>query len=532
MTASNNSASSAFQAPQQQEQQEQQQSPTAGYTVINAHEPPSLEYKPRQPNLPMIQQTYHSLYSSGDLPSLDIMQHLIDLFFKHCGSICSIVDVKRFRQSVVNKTCNPFLLYSVLAVAARFSDRSDIIESPLWMSGEKYASKARAMLDQVIEKPSIDNCQGLLILNMNEYGCARGPRCWTYTGLAIRMIIELGLHKEKIFEEGMNSLIPLERWYWYETRRKIFWDAFIHDKFASASTGRPSVLNTLDCDVLLPVDYSVLELEEGKNDFYQSNLNQTQLVHYHIVRDTSLSRDNEIKGIHYNLLDVNTATSKLYFNKLGWTSRILQETAILDKVTQLVNRGYQQNNASAYAPYEENSEFQKIDLVLDQWIENLPLQLRNTPANLELYRNITSSAMMIKPAQYVLAHMMHNALIVLLNRPSLVIADMPGLGRVSRSVQDKVHRSMEKCLAAADNVTAMLKDLVCKIEVVPPFVAYLVYTTATVLVNNSFSMNPQEAQKAELALKEYFRFLSVGLCLRCTLFVLCILILKNKHYRK
>jgi hypothetical protein len=478
------------------------QQPLAGYTVIQTQPPPSLHYKPQQP---IIQQSYHQLYSSGDLPNSDIMEHLLDLFFKNCGTVCSIVDIQGFRNSVANKTCNPFLLYAVLAVAARFSNRSDIIESPVWMSGEKYASKARAMIDQVIEKPSIDNCQGLLILSVNEYGCARGPRCWTYTGLAIRMAIELGLHKEKIFEEGNQSIIPLDRWYWYETRRKLFWEAFIHDKFASASTGRPSALNPLDCEILMPVDCNVLELESG-NDFYQSNIDKTRLIHYHIIRDTS--NNHAIKGVQYSQLDPTLPENKLYFNRLGWDSRILQEVVILDKVTQLVNRGYQQNGSSAYAPYEENSEFEKIDIELDQWIESLPLQIRNTPANLELYRSSST----VRSAQFVLAHIMHNALIVLLNRPSLVIADMPGLGQVSQSVQDKVHRSMEKCLAAADNVTVMLKDLCCKIEVVPPFTAYLAYTTATVLVNSSFSMNLLESQKAEMALKAYFRFLAVSVC--------------------
>lgn len=388
-----------------------------------------------------------------------------------------------------------------LSMTNRFSKRADIVESPLWMSGEKYAVKARAMIDQVIESPSMENVQGLIILVMNEYGCGRGPRCWMYTGIATRMSIEIGLYKEKIFEEGHNSVLPLERWFWYETRRKIFWASFMHDKFASASTGRPAVLDPNDCDIMLPVDFNVLESISG-DDFYQASLDQTKLVHYHIVRDEST---NIITGIQMNPLDVNRPEHRLYLNRIGWDARIVQEAVLLGKVIQFVNRG--SKNAGAYTAYEKNSEFEKLDRELDKWVEGLPLQIRNTPANLERYRNLDS----VRSAQYVLGHILHNSLVVILNRPSLVVADMPGLSQVTQEIQDKVHKSMEKCLAAADNVTVILKDLCCQIEVVLPFISYSVYIAATVIVNNIFAMNGQENQKAESALKEYFRFLSVSI---------------------
>jgi hypothetical protein len=98
------------------------------------------------------------------------------------------------------------------------------------MSGEKYAVKARDMIAQVIDTPSIEHVQGLLVLTLNEYGCARGPRCWMYTGIAARMALELGLNKETMLDEIPGTLLPIEKWYQYETRRKVFWETFIHDK--------------------------------------------------------------------------------------------------------------------------------------------------------------------------------------------------------------------------------------------------------------------------------------------------------------
>ncbi|KAI7864214.1 uncharacterized protein EV154DRAFT_433144 [Mucor mucedo] len=333
---------------------------------------------------------------------------------------------------------------------------------------------------------------------MNEYGCGRGPRIWTYTGLAIRMAIEIGLHKEKVFEEGANPFLPLEKWYWYETRRKVFWETLMHDKFTSAATGKPSVLDPKDCEIMLPVDLDVLDNTNG-NDFYQASLDKKKLIHYHIVRD---EMTNLITGIQMNPLDTNLAEHRVYLNRVGWTSHILHATVLLGKVSHFINSG--NDDAKPFAMYENNLEFEELDNALDAWVKDLPLQIKNTPANLERYRNSSN----MRSTQYVLGHILHNSLVVLLHRPSLVVADLPGFNQVTQETHAKVHKSLEKCLSAANDVTVMIKDLCCQIEMMPPFISYSVYTTATVVVNNIFTHNAQENKLAEAALKEYFRFLS------------------------
>lgn len=66
--------------------------------------------------------------------------------------------------------------YLNLSSSIRYSDRSDICEEPPWHSGEKYACKARSILFQSIDIPSLSNVQALILLTMHEYSCARGPR--------------------------------------------------------------------------------------------------------------------------------------------------------------------------------------------------------------------------------------------------------------------------------------------------------------------------------------------------------------------
>lgn len=67
-------------------------------------------------------------------PSTDVIQHLVDTYFQHCAMIAPIIDVEGFKSSVRNNTCNMFLLYSIMAVAARYVK----IVAAMEMSGIKY----------------------------------------------------------------------------------------------------------------------------------------------------------------------------------------------------------------------------------------------------------------------------------------------------------------------------------------------------------------------------------------------------------
>lgn len=53
------------------------------------------------------------------LPDSDVVEHLVEIFFQNFTATIPIVDIEGFRSSVRNNTCNMFLLYSIMAVAAR-----------------------------------------------------------------------------------------------------------------------------------------------------------------------------------------------------------------------------------------------------------------------------------------------------------------------------------------------------------------------------------------------------------------------------
>lgn len=100
---------------------------------------------------------------------------------------------------------------------------------------------------------------------------------------------------------------------------------------------------------------------------------------------------------------------------------------------------------------------------------------------------------------------------MLLHRPSLVVADTLDSDIIQPELKRFVLESVEKCMTAVDNVTVLLKEIGTHMELMPPFLTYLAYTVATVVVSASFSSRPDEAQKAKQALGVYFQLLLVSL---------------------
>lgn len=163
------------------------------------------------------------------MPSMEMIEHILELYFKYLYTTLPIFDEHTLRQDIKERKCPDFLLFSLFGACARFSDRPGIKSNPAWRAGEKYAEKARSMLIKVMDEPNIPNLQALTLLTLHEYGCGRGPRSWMYGGMATRMAMELGLH-EDIEDENETNHNSLDFLITQETRRRLFWTIFTIDK--------------------------------------------------------------------------------------------------------------------------------------------------------------------------------------------------------------------------------------------------------------------------------------------------------------
>ncbi|KAH7374177.1 putative fungal-specific transcription factor [Cadophora sp. MPI-SDFR-AT-0126] len=125
----------------------------------------------------------------------------------------------------------PILLNSVLAIGS-------------WCVGDDDSTIDRTFYQEVnslwqddasvFEVGNLALVQALLLLSNYTQKTNKPNTGWNYLGLAVRMALSLGLHKE--FPEWKIS--PLQR----EMRRRVWWGLYIFDSGASITFGRPVLL--------------------------------------------------------------------------------------------------------------------------------------------------------------------------------------------------------------------------------------------------------------------------------------------------
>lgn len=107
----------------------------------------------------------------------------------------------------------------------------------------------------VFESGNLALVQALLLLSNYTQKRNRPNTGWNYLGLAVRMALSLGLHKE--FPGWEISLLQREM------RRRVWWGLFIFDSGASITFGRPVLLPQLgimDACQVLNIDEEVSQL--------------------------------------------------------------------------------------------------------------------------------------------------------------------------------------------------------------------------------------------------------------------------------
>ncbi|KAL8293489.1 hypothetical protein RQP46_000190 [Phenoliferia psychrophenolica] len=107
---------------------------------------------------------------------------------------------------------------------------------------ERHADRARALVIPHLALPSLDVVYALLLLAYHEHGEDRDSGLWSYEGMAIRMSIDLGLHKP--FAPGDDEMCAL--------RSRVFWAVFALDRIISCGTGRPTTIPLSQIEVDLP----------------------------------------------------------------------------------------------------------------------------------------------------------------------------------------------------------------------------------------------------------------------------------------
>ncbi|EHK99394.1 putative Nitrogen assimilation transcription factor nit-4 [Glarea lozoyensis 74030] len=135
---------------------------------------------------------------------------------------------------------------AICAIGANLTPKSrqGLLES----DPELFSSRAKTLLEIEMDSPSVATVQALVIMSASEAAFTRDARGWIYSGMAVRISADLGLHLDlsRHVQDGQLTSHELD------VRRTTFWGVFIHDNMWSLYVGRPWGINIRDISISRP----------------------------------------------------------------------------------------------------------------------------------------------------------------------------------------------------------------------------------------------------------------------------------------
>ncbi|KAI8370939.1 fungal-specific transcription factor domain-containing protein [Blakeslea trispora] len=240
-----------------------------------------------EPQLP------HYYTSSIDMPSRPFQEQLIKVFFDECYHILPILSRSMFydQLKVKGSLITPLLLNAIYAHAAKHNQQHPVFcsDTGSQQNSDLFYNRARRLVDDFLDVPRISTVIALLYMAL--YDCentsqhshgqgrlkVRSSRTWMYSGMAIRMCLELGLHTANYSSQMSQFDIEL--------RKRVLWTCFVMDKLESCTMERPWMLKSkdiaLDFPTPLPEDTAHERLVlEGFNQLCRLMVLMEKVLHF------------------------------------------------------------------------------------------------------------------------------------------------------------------------------------------------------------------------------------------------------------
>ncbi|ORX45891.1 hypothetical protein DM01DRAFT_1386434 [Hesseltinella vesiculosa] len=199
----------------------------------------------------------HQIHATqyGQLTALvprTIQEALVKIYFEYPCTTLPVLDHDTFMRSFDSKDPNPI---SPLLVCAVCSYACYLVptDHPIFQKSELPRDKvfdifmARAIqcARSSYLLPQVETVQALVLLCAHPTHAGESYRNWIWSGMAVRMAQDLGLHRT------VESCDPKKRDV-LETRRLLWFSVYITDRWCCAAMGRPLAIADSDCDVELP----------------------------------------------------------------------------------------------------------------------------------------------------------------------------------------------------------------------------------------------------------------------------------------
>ncbi|KAJ2040831.1 hypothetical protein H4S03_000776 [Coemansia sp. S3946] len=363
----------------------------------------------------------HSQHASGPL-SLEVIKHLIDTLFAHPNYIVEVLHEETFRRQFAAGTLSPLLLFSSLASAARYSKHPAVRTEPPYSASAVYINRAKLLVIDAIEEPSLGNAQGLMIMCMMNFALGNETVTTFYKAMALNMCILLGFNRLDSIDgpvqphsncggghEHLTASTMAMDWVDREAARRLWWTMFSIENYSSVCMGLTPSIQAEYCDVNLPA--STLEWEQG---------HPTNPVAANAADAGNPAKRPRVDVNPVHMLAAYHAQLSLIFSKVAW----------------LVTR----TNSSAE---DAVAQFSELNSVLQRWYEGLPKELRLSSVDTLLFGHQDSN----EYYHICVLHMRFYTTVIQLNHAIPEFSDDPAV----------IEPGQRKCVIAASRISDLLR---------------------------------------------------------------------------
>uniref|UniRef100_A0A0W0F039 Zn(2)-C6 fungal-type domain-containing protein n=1 Tax=Moniliophthora roreri TaxID=221103 RepID=A0A0W0F039_MONRR len=315
-----------------------------------------------------------------DFPAEDLMNDLVDLYFKNINIFIPLLHRPTFERDVAMKLhlkddMFGAVLLLVCANGSRYSDDLRVLLDGVdsWTScGWKWFDQVQAARTSLVSPPSLYDLQFYSLSSLFLLKSSAPHACWTLVGIGLRLAQEIGVHRRQI-----SPRFTIEG----ELMKRAFWVLIYIDRVTSAEEGRPCAIQDEDFDLDMPIecdDEYLMEHPDPKKAFLQP-----------LGRPSYVSAFNScLKLTRLLALALRTIYS---INK----SKVLLGLA---------------------GPQWEQRIVTELDSALNQWADSLPEHLRWDPTREDdVFFN---QSVMLYTQYYFVQILVHRPFIPTPNRPS------------------------------------------------------------------------------------------------------------------
>ncbi|KAI9481404.1 MAG: fungal-specific transcription factor domain-containing protein [Benjaminiella poitrasii] len=186
------------------------------------------------------------------LPPKDLTDHLVKIYFKRMNPMLPILDEEQFYEEY-HKANHAATFIPIVISVCRATCRLMKDDDPFFEEYNINRSNLFSNLHKQLElyfdmdflEPRIETIQVLLLNSSNASKWGIESADWISASIAIKMAQDLGLHRANTQQEG----IPKKD---MEAKKRLWWSAYVIDRWVCASLGRPLTISDADCDIGFP----------------------------------------------------------------------------------------------------------------------------------------------------------------------------------------------------------------------------------------------------------------------------------------